>query len=212
MSSALTLRSNSFGAGCCTSGNTLKATVLDSLSVARMWMVGGFFFFCVILTIIIGAVGPSAAFSTSWQVSAPYDITKGGAVPISLTLTGLSKWNQVTWVTIAINRPLTAAGEKVNPEQPYIFSMPWTLRSVTADGVFSNTNSSHVTRVFCPPQRDTCDAIVVFSQVLTGVSKYYCELEFQNPLLPWAGMQQVQPGVFFSVNQGFLNQKYTEFE
>jgi len=177
-----------------------------------MWYVGCAFFFCVILTVIIGAVGPTAALSKSWQVSAPYDSTKGGYVNIGLLLTDLSKWNQVTWVTLSVNRPLLeASGTVVSPEQPYVFSLPWTLVSVSVDGTITNTNSSHVARVFCPPRRDTCDAIVVFSQVLTGSSRFYCELQFQNPLQAWAGFL-LKPGVVFSVNQGYLNPKYTEFE
>lgn len=204
---SLALRSPDFQ--CCKPGKTLKATILDNLTVKQTWMAAGAFFFCVFLTLLIGGVGPVVTTSSSWTMSTP----SGKTPTLFATLSGLSKWQQVTWLTVQLNRPTDLVGGPLaNANIPVIFSLSWTLVSVRADGVTSLTNSSHVTQVFCPPREAKCNSFSVFSQILTGVGEYQIALQFNDPMAPWAGYAPMNPGIVFTLNQGLINPLYTQFE
>ena len=186
-------------------GGTLKATVLDTLSLQRTWMAAGFFFFCLVLTLIIGGTGPAVASNSVWLASAPTDTT----LTYAISLSGLNKWQQATWLVASLQRPVVSeGGPYLLAAQPLTIPLTWTLVSVTADGSQTLVNSSHVINVDCPPRQSLCRGFALFSQALTTVSRYDLVVQTSNP---FAGLGVPAQAVIFSLSQGTVNEAYTQF-
>jgi hypothetical protein len=199
--------------------NTLKATVLDTLTPRGATISAVAFFVCVFITLIAGGFGPTASSSATYALSAPCasGAAACGTLKFSVTLAPLSHLNQVTWVAARMNRPRYAtpaaqAGKLVNAEVPVRFQLAWTLVSATNNGASIATNSSHITDVFCPPFADQCSPFTLFAQVVTAPSNYAVVFIVTEPLFAYSGFAGVDSNVVFTLSQGFIAESYSSFE
>ena len=197
---------------CCEAGEgALKATVLDTLPIRHTYAAAALFFFCVFLTLIIGGTGPAVASLRPFVVTAPgLGASPTAAQTLTFTLDGLSKWQQATWLLAGIQRPVVApGGAYLQASSPLTLPVAWTLVAVTADGVRTVYNSSHVTSVFCPPRQATCAPFALFSQALRTVERYDIEVALTNPYGSIPGLPAQD--VVLNMSQGTVNPLYTQF-
>ena len=191
----------------------LKATLLDTLSWRGASISAGIFYLFVIITLIVGASGPQANSSTSWQMTSTCGTASACNATFLITLSDLSQWKQVTWLTAQMNRPVSSIdGTLINPALRVEYFMDWTLVSLKKDGVLVTTNSSHTTRIVCDPNSPTCSSFSLFAQVLTAPTSYELVVNVNDPFLPWRNLANVAPVTTFTVSQGWLNESYTTYE
>jgi hypothetical protein len=191
----------------------LKATLLDTLSWKQATLAAVAFFATVVITLIVGAAGPTAASTTSFAVSAP--CAGACTAPLTVSLGQLTQYNQVTWLTARMRRPLLADG--VTPaglNSRVQFFLTWSLQSAAANGLpWAASGVNRTANIVCDPGMATCSPFLLFSQVITRPVTYDISIVVSDPLAAFRAFGgAVQPGVFFDLSQGTLNAEYTSFE
>ena len=202
-----------YGIGSNQAGEPLKATLLDTLSRRGAIIAGLIFYVFVIITLLVGAGGPTANASKSWDIAAKCDTQSACNSTMFVSLNDLNQWKQVTWVTAQMSRPVSAVdGSLINKGSRVEFFMDWALETVKKDGTVIATNSTHTVRVVCEPNKDKCSSFIVFAQVLYAATSYDLVLRMSDPFQPWRNVGGIEPVVTFSLTQGWLNEAYTTFE
>jgi hypothetical protein len=161
---------------------------------------------------------PQAAMFRDFTFTMPCPPTPGGCnASGAVSLKDLTPWNQATWVTMRMSRPqfidIDGKLQYALLGAPVDFFLSWDS-STLLDGVVSGSyNSTHVTRVFCPPREVQCSSLLLLSQPYIQARSYNIAATFRDPLAPWAalGVSNLIPAVTFTYRQGFIDAGYTSF-
>jgi hypothetical protein len=197
----------------------ISPTVLDTLKPRELVAVSCSFFFSVCILCIIGALGPSVSAPSVSTRSAPCSAVTpcaGATAPvISYAFGALDQFNQATWLTAVMRRPLDIYGAPIAPSKPFSFYLSWTVLSATNNGapLAAATNASRSAQVFCPPAQTECSPVFLFGRVLYGPSEFALDVRFEDPLAAFRGEPALgNRGVSFEFRQGTVDARYTRFE
>ena len=210
-----------------------KLVLLDVLSVKATVGAAALFFLALIVLVAIGAAGPTAVvWNTYTLTSSCAGSLTACPVADTFTLPNLSPYNQATWLSASIQRPVdttvTPLGSAfVLPAQAFTWTQRYNI-SILGDGKQLADTSLHASVVQCMPltapggspaggggagqPSGQCSPLFIFAAPNIFYSSFVVTVAYDSPTQAFATIAGASPNVTIILRQGFISPSYTSFE
>jgi len=190
-----------------------KFMYLDTLSTKGLVFSALCFFISLFIMVIVGAYGPVAGKSIEYPLTTTCSNPQNCTTILSLVLPDLSPFNQATWFTARMQRPILISTNKpALPASSFRYTQSY-FTDVIADGTVLASNVPHNVEVNCQPYQDVCSGMLIFAAAHIYYTKYTVKVTLVNPQLPYAQFgNDLSPNVGVTLRHGYIADEYTMFE